>query len=470
MSSMNGFCITLILVVGLAGVFSAGLGLRGGKGSNPDEVLSLPGLAVQPKFKHYSGYLKASGTKKLHYWFVESQFEPETDPVVLWMNGGPGCSSLDGLLSELGPFHLRDDGKTVYMNPYSWNNAANVIFLEAPAGVGFSYSDDKNYTTDDDQVSMDNYLALQDFFTKFPQFSKNPFFVTGESYGGVYVPTLSMRILEGNATINMQGFAVGNGLSSYALNDNSLMYFGYYHGLFGTDLWSQLQCYCCNASYCNFHDNAQPQCSLVVGEAMNIVYNIGLDIYNLYDDCAGGIPPHATVFKVAMSNLFRNYKIKYTPLIKKPPKLRVTPPCVNVTSSLIYLNNPDVRKALHIPTSVQDWDICSGVVGAQYVRKYQTLYNQYQTLVKHYRIMVYNGDIDMACNFLGDEWFVESLKLDKSGDRREWVSNKQIAGFVQDYTNVTLVTIKGAGHMVPQDKPAQALKMFTAFIKNTPLN
>ena len=51
---------------------------------------------------------------------------------------------------------------------------------------------------------MDNYVALLDFFDKFPQFKKNPFFVTGESYGGVYVPTLSYRILQGNSTINMK--------------------------------------------------------------------------------------------------------------------------------------------------------------------------------------------------------------------------------------------------------------------------
>ncbi|XP_071959695.1 lysosomal protective protein-like [Antedon mediterranea] len=466
---MNNFCLTLLVTVSVGLVCVGSVKCRRNGGANPDEVLALPGLAVQPNFKHYSGYLKASGTKKLHYWFVESQSKPETDPVTLWMNGGPGCSSLDGMLSELGPFHLRDDGKTVYMNPYSWNNASNVLFLEAPAGVGFSYSDDKKYATNDDEVSMDNYLALQDFFTKFPQFANNSFYVTGESYGGIYVPTLSMRILKGNASINMKGFAVGNGLSSYALNDDSLIYFGYYHGLFGLDLWTQLQTSCCNDTACNFHDNTQSECSLVVGEAMNIIYNIGLNVYNLYGDCAGGIPPHVKTFKAAMSNLFRAYKIKYKPLIKNTMKISESPPCINATAIITYLNDPAVRKALHIPDTVQDWDICSDIVGAQYTRTYDTMFTQYQSLLQKYRGMVYNGDIDMACNFLGDEWFVESLKLDKVGDRREWVVNSQIAGFVQDYKNLSLVTIKGAGHMVPQDKPAESLKMFTSFINSIPL-
>ncbi|XP_070182957.1 lysosomal protective protein-like, partial [Littorina saxatilis] len=116
-----------------------------------DEVKSVPGLKKQPNFKHYSGYLQASGSKKLHYWFLESQNNPASDPMVLWMNGGPGCSSDLGLLSEHGPFRVQDDGVTVLINPFSWNTVANMLYLEAPAGVGYSYSDDGNYTTDDDR-------------------------------------------------------------------------------------------------------------------------------------------------------------------------------------------------------------------------------------------------------------------------------------------------------------------------------
>ncbi|CAN8010496.1 unnamed protein product, partial [Ixodes pacificus] len=93
-----------------------------------DKVSQLPGLANQTSFSQYSGYLRAGGSRLLHYWYVESERSPETDPVVLWMNGGPGCSSLLGLLTELGPFHMASDGLNLTMNPYSWNKARFLFF------------------------------------------------------------------------------------------------------------------------------------------------------------------------------------------------------------------------------------------------------------------------------------------------------------------------------------------------------
>ncbi|KAH9509420.1 hypothetical protein Btru_045851 [Bulinus truncatus] len=72
-----------------------------------DYISRLPGLSWVPNFKQYSGYLSGSGGKQLHYWFVESSDNPEKDPLVLWMNGGPGCSSLEGFFSEHGPFKVR---------------------------------------------------------------------------------------------------------------------------------------------------------------------------------------------------------------------------------------------------------------------------------------------------------------------------------------------------------------------------
>ncbi|KAK2167443.1 hypothetical protein NP493_1277g00003 [Ridgeia piscesae] len=445
-----------------------------------DKVDVLPGLTSQPSFKHYSGYLKATGTRKLHYWFVESAGNPKTDPLVVWMNGGPGCSSMDGMLNEHGPFLAAVDGKTLVNNPYSWNTVANMLYLEAPAGVGYSYSVDKNYTTDDDQVSLDNFWALKYFIMHFPEYSKNEFFLTGESYGGIYVPTLAARIVDDKdfnfKWICLQGFAVGNGLSDWTMNTNSIMFFGYYHGLWGSALWSKMLSVCCKAAAplsCNFATPTDPQCTAVVMEAGKIINS--LNIYNLYSECYQGpsgdnktrvLPPSLTAT--------RTLTLPAQDTLAKVPqeKLSVVPPCVDVRGITTYLNRADVRKALHIPAGIPQWEICSGTVGTSYKMLYKTMRSQYLKILatKKQRILVYNGDVDMACNFLGDQWFAESLDQQVVMNRTMWHykakdGSKQVAGFVKHFQNLSVVTVKGSGHMVPQDKPIPALKMFTSFIQ-----
>ena len=111
-----------------------------------DKIASLPLWDNELPSDQFSGYLDIpNSTKHLHYWLIESENDPANDPVVLWLNGGPGCSSLDGLIYEHGPFRLETDAKSGKLAfnrfDYSWNKKANVVYLEAPVGVGFSYSD-----------------------------------------------------------------------------------------------------------------------------------------------------------------------------------------------------------------------------------------------------------------------------------------------------------------------------------------
>ena len=100
-----------------------------------------------------------------------------------------------GALSELGPIRLSRNG-TLSDNPYAWNQKANVLFLESPAGVGFSYKEDGKYHQDDTSTALLNFNALQSFFKKFPHLAENDFYLSGESYAGIYIPTLSMQLLE----------------------------------------------------------------------------------------------------------------------------------------------------------------------------------------------------------------------------------------------------------------------------------
>uniref|UniRef100_A0A8C1CMM0 Carboxypeptidase n=1 Tax=Cyprinus carpio carpio TaxID=630221 RepID=A0A8C1CMM0_CYPCA len=445
-----------------------------------DEIKYLPGLPKQPSFKHYSGYLSVADNKHLHYWFVESQKDPAGGPVVLWLNGGPGCSSLDGLLTEHGPFLVRNQSASLF-NP---TDIANVLYLESPAGVGFSYSDDKKYATNDTEVATNNYLALKEFFRLFPEFSKNEFFLTGESYGGIYIPTLAEIVME-DSSINLQGIAVGNGLSSYELNDNSLVYFAYYHGLLGTSLWNDLQTFCCKDGACNFYDNQDVNCSTSLTTVQVIVYQSGLNMYNLYAPCAGGVQQRVSFEngQFVIRDLGHNFvnhpwskeqNEKLRGVVSLLKSSRLDPPCTNSTPSTLYLNNPQVKSALHISPGALDWVICSAEVNLNYNRLFMDVKKQYLKLLGalKYRVLVYNGDVDMACNFLGDEWFVESLQQEVQVQRRPWIyfngETQQIGGFVKEFTNIAFLTVKGSGHMVPTDKPIAAFTMFSRFITKQP--
>jgi carboxypeptidase C (cathepsin A) len=219
-----------------------------------DEVKNLPGAEnLSLNFRQFSGYLPVTATKHLHYWFVESSRSPETDPIAFWTNGGPGCSGLLGFLTEQGPFRPNKD-LSLSSNPYSWNTIANTVFIESPCGVGFSYSDDgtgDDYKTDDAQTAKDNYQLLQQFFNRFPQYRTNDLYVTSESYGGHYLPSLAKEIVDrnvegNNPILNFKGFAVGNPATTFysAIPAGLDTYWG--HQLISKPLWDRYSSDCVN--------------------------------------------------------------------------------------------------------------------------------------------------------------------------------------------------------------------------------
>ncbi|CAH9080464.1 unnamed protein product [Cuscuta epithymum] len=172
-----------------------------------DKIVSLPGQPLGVEFDQYSGYVTVDpkAGRSLFYYFAESHRNSSAKPLVLWLAGGPGCSSFGyGSFLQLGPFKVHSDGKTLYMNYYSWNKVANVLFLESPAGVGFSYSNttsDYN-TTGDKRTAEDTYTFLVNWFERFPQYKNRDFYLTGVSYGGRFVAQLAYTIVAHNQNPN----------------------------------------------------------------------------------------------------------------------------------------------------------------------------------------------------------------------------------------------------------------------------
>ena len=168
------------------------------------EVKSLPGWHKPLPSRQYSGFVDANQNSSLqmHFWFIESEGDPVNDPLIIWFNGGPGASSLYGLLVELGPFRLNDlslrgpeYSKTkvpqLIYNPSSWAQSANILAFSMPVPVGFSFCNPPGPSaqgndcgaSDDNTSSEQTYYALKSWLKIFSNFQKNEMFITGESYG-----------------------------------------------------------------------------------------------------------------------------------------------------------------------------------------------------------------------------------------------------------------------------------------------
>ncbi|CAI5456294.1 unnamed protein product [Caenorhabditis angaria] len=473
-----------------------------------DRVWNLPGVTYGLNFKQYSGYLNGVTGNYLHYWFVESQGNPSTDPLVLWLTGGPGCSGLLALLSELGPFHPNQDGKTLFENVYSWNKAGNVLFLESPRGVGFSVQDttlNNDTIWDDARTATDTYLALKDFLTVFPEYINRPFFVTGESYGGVYVPTITSLLIDKIQSgdfpqLNLVGMSIGNGELSAIQQFNSAIMMGYYHGLFSKDDFDSLQ-QCCNQTkanaqwfeYCDFSQyihldtsgSANPIdnsfCANKVADlgqqrfwnSLNNVYNIYQDCYEQSDRAFGSRMPIAEKKRLIRGFIDQGAKVSTSSTDNQGGFI-----CYATSQSATWINQPDVRSALHVSSAAGDWSACNDTVNGAYVQQHNDTTSVFQHMIDSgypLRVLIYNGDVDQACNYLGDQWFIEALatknQIPVTKPRDAWRYQTQIAGYAKKFDNqagftIDLLTVKGAGHMVPTDRPGPALQMIANFFRN----
>jgi cathepsin A (carboxypeptidase C) len=183
-----------------------------------DLVEELPYFG-RPPTTHFSGYLNATsgchpdnGVCYLHYWLAMAEDDASNRPVVLWLNGGPGSSSLLGFLQENGPLLINATGG-LHVNPWSWTKLVNLVAVESPVGVGYSYcgrqKEGKACKNTDKYTASASRAALQDLFFKFPELKFNDFYITGESYAGVYIPTLAKEVLD-YTSINLKGLAVGD--------------------------------------------------------------------------------------------------------------------------------------------------------------------------------------------------------------------------------------------------------------------
>ncbi|XP_058196663.1 serine carboxypeptidase-like 20 [Rhododendron vialii] len=463
-------------------------------------VTQVPGFNGTFPSKHYSGYVtidEAHG-KKLFYYFVLSERNPSNDPVVLWLNGGPGCSSFDGFVYEHGPFNF-EKGKPkgslpkLHLNPYSWSKVSNIIYLDSPAGVGFSYSaNESDYITGDLKTASDSHKFLLKWFNLYPEFFSNPFFISGESYAGIYVPTLAHEVVKGidasvKPILNFMGYMVGNGVTDDEFDGNALVTFAHGMGLISDELFEEVTADC----HGNFYNPASENC---VNKLEKVDRDIaGLNVYNILEPCYHGTVTEDTIIdnpKLPTASSFRNLGETERPLpvrrrmfgrawpFKAPIRDGVIPtrqqilnnkhvPCTDDEVATLWLNTVSVRKAIHAEQeSVSGrWDLCTDRILFNPDSGSMIKYHKNLTS-RGYRALIYSGDHDMGVPYTGTEAWTRSVGYKIVDEWRPWTSHGQVAGYLQGYdNNLTFLTIKGSGHTVPEYKPRESLDFYSRWLE-----
>ncbi|XP_059659730.1 serine carboxypeptidase 1-like [Cornus florida] len=402
-----------------------------------DKIDALPGQPDGVNFDQYAGYVTVDpqAGRTLFYYFVESPQNSSTNPLVLWLNGGPGCSSLGGAMLELGPFRVNSDGKTLYQNNYAWNNVANVIFLESPAGVGFSYSNTSaDYDhTGDKSTAKDSYTFLINWLERFPQYKNSDFYITGESYAGHYVPQLTYTILQNNRNaktiINLKGIAIGNAVINDPTDTKGSYDYLWTHALNSDETYEGIN------TFCDFlNGTSSANCDFFIEKSQE---EIGaLDIYNIY-----------------------------APYCKKPTlngSVNVFDPC-SPSYVISYLNTAEVQKALH--ANPMSWIGCRDYNWTDSPRTVLPLIKDF--IVNGIRVLQYSGDIDSVVPVTSSKYSISSLKLPIQTAWRPWYTNNEVGGYVVEYKGLTFATVRGAGHLVPSYQPERALLMISSFLQGS---
>ncbi|XP_034689117.1 serine carboxypeptidase-like 35 [Vitis riparia] len=432
-----------------------------------DRVKDLPGQPAV-EFRHYAGYVKLrpQDEKALFYWFFEAQGGVLEKPLVLWLNGGPGCSSIAyGAAQELGPFLVRSNGTKLILNDFSWNKVANILFLEAPVGVGFSYT---NKSSDllklgDRITAEDSHAFLVQWFKRFPSLKTHDFYITGESYAGHYVPQLAELIYERNkrsskdSYINLKGFMIGNAVINDETDDMGLIEFAWSHAIISDQIYHGIM------KNCDFKsDNLTNLCINYVEGFLEAYSDI--DIYSIYTPVCLSSSKETYRKLVTAPRLFAQHDLWH----QLPSGYD---PCTKDYAEK-YFNREDVQKALHanVTKLPYPYTTCSNVI-----RKWNdspdTMLPTIQKLLKAgLRIWVYSGDTDGRVPVTSTRYSINKMELRIQQKWRAWFDRKQVAGWVVTYEGgLTLATVRGAGHQVPILAPSQSLALFSHFLSDATL-
>ncbi|KAI4347682.1 hypothetical protein L6164_008471 [Bauhinia variegata] len=414
----------------------------------PNLVGSESGVSVED-LGHHAGYYKIehSYAARMFYFFFESR-NSKKDPVVIWLTGGPGCSSELAMFYENGPFRIADNMSLLW-NEYGWDKVSNLLYVDQPIGTGFSYSADRHdIRHDEDGVSNDLYDFLQAFFAEHPEYAENDFYITGESYAGHYIPALAARVHRGNKAnegihINLKGFAIGNGLTDPAIQYKAYTDYALDMGIIQ------------KADYEHINKLKVPACEMAIklcGTDGTITCMASYFVCN-------------TIFSTIMEHAG---DINYYDIRKKCEGNL----CYDFSNLEKFMNQQSVRDALGVGDI--DFVSCSTTVyQAMLVDWMRNLEVGIPALLEDgISLLIYAGEYDLICNWLGNSRWVHAMEW--SG-QKEFVASAEVpfvvgdseAGLLKSHGPLSFLKVHDAGHMVPMDQPKAALEMLNKWTQGS---
>mmetsp|Transcript_16469 Transcript_16469/g.39423 ORF Transcript_16469/g.39423 Transcript_16469/m.39423 type:complete len:496 (+) Transcript_16469:123-1610(+) len=435
----------------------------------------VPGEFCDPNSSSRSGYFGVEGSKwdlddnkNYFYWFFErrstsllpedekSDGRDETDediPFLVWLNGGPGCSSLLGLLQENGPCLVSKDGISTTINPYSWTEVAHVLYLDQPASTGYSYGDPSDINQD--MVAEDAYYFLQSWFqsTEGSKYKDLPLYLTGESYAGHYIPAIANRIWTGNRHhtnkdllhLPLSGLAIGNGAFDAEEQMKWLPEMAY-NNPHGIEVYDK-------AEYEHYKDAAE-DCSRDAHKCNNE----GSEIEKGFI-CQKALHCNEDFFYPLQDKNISIYDIT---------KPCIGPLCTDETPITTFLNLDETKAILGVPSDIT-WEVCDDHVSTIWSQVDRvTSFAPYVSDILNdgMPVLIYAGDLDFICNYMGNRAVALNLEWDhgedfRSADDHDWNNG---GGLARSSSNLSFLQVYDAGHMAPGDQPKQALQMIRQFL------
>ena len=454
----------------------ASLALQAAAAPSADEVLSLPGWSGPLPSKIYSGHIDAGSdvqdgitrSMKMWYMYVEAEVaDPSTAPTMLFSNGGPGASSAFGLFTELGPFTLSDasmktNPPTLFRNPYTWTKLANILILNGPAPVGYSYclpagpsGDGRSCGSWNDTRTNDfNFRFLTNFYKAFPERLSSELIIAGESYAGVYTSMLVQSILDARSPIKLRGLMLGDaclGTDVMCGGGNPekgpwlSILFTAGQGCVSLATFEAILAQCpMQILRYGPMDNAPQACQAAVAAADTECPGNAYYGYNYLDSCP--------VFNFAAGG-----GAAADPPVPAEPSGY---PCGGDQALAAWITLPEVKAALHVAPNSNYWSFDNGE-GFVYNVSWPTglpLMRRLQTGADGIKVLVYNGETDPSVSSVRSQRWTFELGFPLKEAWRPWTfggnSSDIVAGSVVQWEgDFTHATVRGSGHMVSPRAP-----------------